>query len=92
MDVTTPTAPYNALGGVLTVYTAWLIAFARWHTELTEANAVCQRQPESLFDCPSGWFGGASLHIAKKEHPCLWMRSRGPTTWGRASATRGCCA
>jgi hemoglobin len=80
MDTTTPTTPYDALGGADGLHRL-VDRFYALMDELPEAYAVRQLHPESLvgsaeslFEFLSGWFGGPSLYIAKKGHPRLRMR------------------
>lgn len=80
MDTTTPTTPYDSLGGANGLHHL-VDRFYALMDELPEAYAVRQLHPESLagsaeslFEFLSGWFGGPSLYIAKKGHPRLRMR------------------
>jgi hemoglobin len=78
--MSTPTTPYELLGGEAGVRRL-VQRFYALMDELPEAHAVRQMHPESLegsatslFEFLSGWFGGPSLYIAKKGHPRLRMR------------------
>ena len=78
--MTTPTTPYELLGGEAGVHRL-VQRFYALMDELPEAHTVRQMHPESLegsatslFEFLSGWFGGPSLYIAKKGHPRLRMR------------------
>ncbi len=90
-------SPYEVLGGAAGVQRL-AHRFYELMDELPEACTVRKMHPESLhgseenlFEFLSGWFGGPSLYIEKKDtHACACATTLMP--WVPWSVTSGCCA